>query len=123
MTTLCDIDELDGRGTILWLTTGERRALARLTDRVGAEWQADGSVRVFSRRKVGTAALSPDTMIKIRTKVPMENVLLLASLAYRTLRIPKAVGYTLLRSTDEVLDWLAVLLVTQIEALLAYGQR
>jgi len=61
--------------------------------------------------------------IDVITKVPVPNILALASLAYRTLWIPAAVGHTLLESVNSPLDWLTLLLVTEIEALLAHGVR
>jgi len=123
MTEPHEIGELDRLGVVLQLTSTERRTLARLEDRLGVEWRADGSVRVYSRGHVGTAALSPETVVSVITKVPVANILLLASLAYRTLPIPPAVGDALLESVEDVVDWLAVLLVTEIHALLARGLR
>ena len=87
------------------------------------EWRADGSARIYSRGHVGTAALSADTVISVTTKVPVANILTLASLAYHSLPIPPAIGDALLESTTDVVDWLAVLLIAEIEALLAHGLR
>jgi 5-methylcytosine-specific restriction enzyme subunit McrC len=87
------------------------------------EWRPDGSARVYSRGLVGTAALSPDTAVRVTTKVPVANILSLSSLAYHTLPIPPSLGDALLEPVTDVVDWLAVLLVAEIEALLAYGLR
>jgi McrBC 5-methylcytosine restriction system component len=123
MTQLHQIGELDKKGVFLSLTPSERRVLARVADRVGVDWQADGSARIYSRGYVGSIALSPDTIVSVTPKVPIVNILALASLAYRTLPIPAAVGDALLNSEEPVVDWLAVLLVTEIQALLANGLR
>jgi 5-methylcytosine-specific restriction enzyme subunit McrC len=117
------IGELDRVGVILTsLTPGERRSLRRAADRLGVEWRVDGSARVFSRGYVGTIALSPDTILAITTKVPIANVLALASLAYQTLPIPSSVGDARL-DLAEPIDWLAILLVTELEALVTNRLR
>jgi 5-methylcytosine-specific restriction enzyme subunit McrC len=59
----------------------------------------------------------------VTTKVPVANILTLASLAYRTLLIPPDVGDTLVDSAEPVVDWLAVLLITEVRALIAQGLR
>jgi 5-methylcytosine-specific restriction endonuclease McrBC regulatory subunit McrC len=118
-----EIDELNQKGIVLSLTQPEQRALKRVADRLGAQWQPDGTVRIYSKGNIGSVALSPDTVISVITKVPVANLLGLASLAYRTLKIPSAVGDTLLDSVEPVLDWLAVLLITEIENLMAFGMR
>jgi 5-methylcytosine-specific restriction enzyme subunit McrC len=123
MTQLHQIGELDRTGIVLSLTPSERRVLARAADRVGVDWQVDGSARIYSRGYVGSIALSSDTIVSVTPKVPIVNILALASLAYRTLPIPAAVGGALLDSKEPVVDWLAVLLVTEIQALLANGLR
>ena len=61
--------------------------------------------------------------MSVTPKVPIVNILALASLAYRTLPIPAAAGDALLDSEEPVVDWLAVLLVTEIQALLTNGLR
>jgi 5-methylcytosine-specific restriction enzyme subunit McrC len=72
---------------------------------------------------VGSVALSPNNIVAVTTKIPVANVLALASLAFQTLSIPPAVGDALLKSVDPVVDWLAVLLVTEVQALLGHGLR
>jgi 5-methylcytosine-specific restriction enzyme subunit McrC len=123
MTETHEIGELDRAGVVLHITPNERRTLARLQDRLGVEWRADDSVRIYSRGQVGSVALSPNTIVAVTTKIPVANVLALASLAFQTLSIPPAVGDALLKSVDPVVDWLAVLLVTEIQALLGHGLR
>lgn len=123
MTELHEIGELDASGIVIKLSAVERRTLRRAMDRLGVEWLADDSARIYSRGYVGSIALSPGTVVSVITKVPISNVLALASLAYRTLRIPPAVGATLLASSASILDWLAVLLITEIQALLRNGMR
>lgn len=123
MTQCHQIDELDRSGISLSLTCKERKALAEVADRLGVEWQANGSARVYSKGRVGTIALSPETTISVTTKLPVANILALASLAYRTLSIPPAVGDALLESTAPALDWLAVLLIAETQALVANGLR
>jgi 5-methylcytosine-specific restriction enzyme subunit McrC len=123
VTTVHQIGELDRTGVVIVPTPGERKALARVADRLGVEWRADGSARVYAHAFVGSVALSTDTTFSVTTKVPVANVLRLASMAYRTLRIPPAVGDALLRSDEPALDWLAVLLVTEIQSVLSRGIR
>jgi 5-methylcytosine-specific restriction enzyme subunit McrC len=121
--TAIEIDELDRKGKALSLTQSEQRTLKRVQDRIGVEWYPSGGARVYSLGFVGSVALSPQTVIRITTKLPIANLLSLASLAYQTLPIPAAVGQTLINSTDWVVDWLALLLVSELEQLLAYGIR
>jgi 5-methylcytosine-specific restriction enzyme subunit McrC len=123
MSTLYELGELDRSGVVLRPTPAERRALARLEGRLGVEWCPDGSARVYSRGLVGTAALSPHTTVSVTTKVPIANILSLASLAYHTLPIPPSLGDGLIEPVSDVVDWLALLLIAEIEALLAYGVR
>jgi 5-methylcytosine-specific restriction enzyme subunit McrC len=123
MTAVYELGELDRTGVTLQPTPTERRALARLEDRVRVEWRADGSAHVYPRGYVGTAALSLDTTLRVTTKVPVANVLSLAGLAYHTLSIPTSLGDALLDPASDALDWLAVLLIAEVEALLAYGMR
>jgi 5-methylcytosine-specific restriction enzyme subunit McrC len=123
MTALIEIDELDRKGKALSLTQSEERVLKRVQDRIGVEWHPSGGARVYSVGLVGSVALSPQTLIRITTKVPIANLLGLASLAYQTLPIPATAGQTLINSTEWVVDWLAVLLVSELEQLLAYGIR
>src|SRR5438552_3784190 len=61
--------------------------------------------------------------IRVSTKVPVANILQLASLAYRTLPIPAAVGDTMLETDHPAMDWLVVLVITQIDALVRRGLR
>jgi 5-methylcytosine-specific restriction enzyme subunit McrC len=118
-----EIDELDRKGKVLSLTQSEQRILKHVQDRIGVEWHPSGDARVYSLGFVGSVALSPQTVIRITTKLPIANLLSLASLAYQTLPIPAAVGQTLINSTEWVIDWLALLLVSELEQLLAYGIR
>lgn len=123
MTMRYKLDELDRTGVILHPSDSERRALARLEGQLGVEWRPDGSARVYPRGLVGTAALSADTTVSIKTKVPVANVLALASLAYHTVPIPRSVGDALLDRDSDPIDWITVLLVAEIEALLSIGLR
>jgi 5-methylcytosine-specific restriction enzyme subunit McrC len=118
-----DIGELDRAGVTIPLDARERRALAQVSDRLGIEWRPGGSARVFSRSFVGSIVLSDAKSIRVSTKVPVPNILHLASLAYRTLRIPATVGDTLLDQEHSAADWFAVLIITQIEALVGRGLR
>lgn len=123
MTAPIEIDELDRVGKVLSLTQSERRNLKRVQDRIGVEWYPTGDARVYSRGFVGSIALSPHTVIRITTKLPIANLLSLTSLAYQTLPIPAALEQTLVNSTELVVDWLALLLISELEQLLAYGIR
>lgn len=123
MTDVHLIDELDRKGITLSLTPSERRALRSVANRLGVEWHADGTARVYSQGNVGSVALSPDLRINVTTKVPIGNLLTLASLAFKTAPLPKSVGTTLVNSVDQVVDWLAFLLISELEQLMAYGLR
>jgi len=123
MSVLHELGELDRSGVVLSPTRTERRALARLEGRLGVDWRPDGSARVYPRGHVGTAVLSPNTTVRVTTKVPVANILALASLAYHTLPIPPSLGDALLEPVSDTIDWLAVLIVAETEALLAYGLR
>jgi len=118
-----ELEELDRQGEVLDLDVKERRALARVADRVGVEWRPDGSVRVFASDHVGSVMLSDRITVRIKTKVPIANVLRLVSLAYRTLAIPPSVGQSLFSTEWEDLDWLALLVITEAEVLLTRGLR
>lgn len=121
--TVVEIGELDRNGVILHLTSDEQRALRKAVGFINSEWRADGSVRVYSAGKVGSLSLSKNVIINVNTKVPVANVLFLAGLAYETLPIPASVGDTLIKSNATYIDWLAVLLVCEIEVLIANGLR
>lgn len=123
MIAAVEINELDRTGVVVSLTSSERRELAKAAERIGIEWREDGSARIYSAGYVGSIRLSQDITISVTTKVPVSNVLYLTSLAYATLQIPKSVGETLLESTESVIDWLAVLLITEIDALIKNGLR
>jgi 5-methylcytosine-specific restriction enzyme subunit McrC len=123
MSTLYEFGELDRTGVVLSPTRAERLALSRLEGRLGVEWRPDGSARVYPRGYVGSVALSPDTTVRVTTKVPVANILALASLAYHTVQIPRPHGDALLEPVSDAIDWLALLLVAEIEALLAHGLR
>lgn len=118
-----EIDELDKRGLVIGVSETERRALRRVADRLGVEYRPDGRVRIYPRGFVGSVALSDSTTVRVATKVPVANVLQLASLAYRTLPIPDPVGNALLDSEHPEMDWLALLLIVEIDALTRRGMR
>jgi 5-methylcytosine-specific restriction enzyme subunit McrC len=61
-------------------------------------------------------------MLQVTTKLPIDNVLLLASLAYRSMPVPPTFGSAQLK-TSTPLDWLVTLLVFEAEALLRRGLR
>jgi 5-methylcytosine-specific restriction enzyme subunit McrC len=111
-----------GEGPEVRLGPEERRALVTLRDRLAVEWLDEGRARVSSRGYVGTVRLSANLTLSVRTKVPVANVLGLASLAYRSLPLPEAVGEAALGEGGP-LDWLAFLLVFEAEALVARHLR
>ena len=117
------VDELDhSTGILVHLSAAERRALMRVGDRLGVEWRSDDAARVYSRGYVGSVSLSANTTIQVVTKVPIANILELASLAYRSIRIPKPSGEAFFEE-GQPLDWLALLITTEIEALVRHGLR
>ena len=71
---------------------------------------------------VGGVRLSERRALAVTTKVPVANLLGLASLAYRSVPLAQAAGVTDL-SVDRPLDWLAYLAVLEIESLVAHGVR
>jgi 5-methylcytosine-specific restriction enzyme subunit McrC len=121
--TAYDVGELDHDGIVIAISDQERRVLARVADRLGVEWRSDGRARIYSRGYVGRVSLSEETSVQVSTKMPVANILRLASLAYRTLPIPAAVGDTHLQTDHPAMDWLVVLIITQIDALLRRGLR
>jgi 5-methylcytosine-specific restriction enzyme subunit McrC len=105
------------------LTDQERIVLAGARERLSIEWRVDGSVTIGPREGyVGSIELSADTLVIVRPKVPVAQLLLLVGLAYRTDPIPPTFGQAALDTATPV-DWLAVLLIAQIEALIAEGVR
>lgn len=113
-----EIGELDRIGNVLALDRAERSVLNRAGGRLGVEWRLDGGARVYSSGWVGLLRLSDRTSIRVTTKVPLANILTLASLAYRILRIPPAFGSADLLTHDSITDWFAVLITTEVRALL-----
>lgn len=93
-----------------------------LGDKVRVEWLGADRARLSATGYVGSVRLSPALTLAVTTKVPVRNVLGLASLAYRRLALPTPVGETELQEA-EPLDWLALLIVLEAEALLAWGMR
>jgi 5-methylcytosine-specific restriction enzyme subunit McrC len=117
------IDELDSVGVVLEdLTAAERRALAAVGDRLRVEWRPDASVRVGSSGYVGSVRLSAERAVVVTTKVPVANLLALASLAYGTAPVPPSLGSGLYEASDPS-DWLALLLIAEVDALVSTGLR
>jgi 5-methylcytosine-specific restriction enzyme subunit McrC len=123
MSELYVLDELDRDGVVLGdLTRGERRALTAVGNRLRVEWRPDGSVRVGPSGYVGSVRLSAERAVTVTTKVPVGNLLMLASLAYRSAPVPPSV-VSGLYETSGPSDWLALLLVSEVEALVSAGLR
>jgi 5-methylcytosine-specific restriction enzyme subunit McrC len=119
--TLVEIPEL-GAGVETRLGPEERRSLRSVGDKLRVEWLDADRVRISAAGYVGSVRLSQALTVAVTTKVPVANVLALASLAYRRLPLPPPVGEAELREA-EPLDWLAFLIVVEVEALLARGMR
>lgn len=119
--TLVEIPEL-GAGAEIGLVPAERRALRSVGDKLRVEWLDVDRARLSAAGYVGSVRLSQSLTVAVTTKVPVANVLALASLAYRRLPFPTPVGEADLREA-EPLDWLAFLIVVEVEALLARGMR
>lgn len=117
-----EFHELDPTGVSLELNSEEARALVAVGDRVSVEWLGPARARVRSGGYVGSVRLSKQRTLAVTTKVPIANVLGLASLAYRSVPLPHSVGVTDL-SQDRPVEWLAFLAILEIEALLARGMR
>jgi 5-methylcytosine-specific restriction enzyme subunit McrC len=119
--TLIELPEL-GPGRELDLGREERRALRLVGRRLRVEWLGPERARIESAGYVGSVRLSERLTINVTTKIPVLNILGLASLAYRRLPLPVDAGETELREA-EPLDWLAFLIVVEVEALLSRGMR
>jgi 5-methylcytosine-specific restriction enzyme subunit McrC len=119
--TVIHLPEL-GPGTELELGREERRALGLVGRRLRVDWIGPDRARIAPAGYVGSVRLSRGLTINVTTKLPVSNILGLASLAYRRLPLPAHAGETELREADP-LDWLAFLIVVEVEALLARGMR
>ena len=119
--TLIELPEL-GPGRELDIGPQERRALRLLGRRLRVEWVGPERARISPAGYVGSVRLSESLTINVTTKLPVSNILGLASLAYRRLPLPAHAGQTELREA-EPLEWLAFLIIVEIEALLARGMR
>lgn len=117
-----ELHELDHAGVTLRLSPEESRALAAVGDRMSIEWLGPGRALVRPAGHIGSVRLSKQLTLIVKTKVPITNVLGLASLAYRSVALPRSVGVTDL-SEDRPIEWLAFLAILEIEALLARGMR
>lgn len=116
-----EIPELGG-GREIVLSPEELEALRALGERIRVESLGDRRVRVSGAGYVGSVRLSDALTITITTKVPVGNLLRLASLAYRSAPPPEPVGESDLAEAAP-LDWLAFLIVTEAERLLARSLR
>ena len=116
-----ELPELGG-GVTLDPTPEEARALLAAGAHLKLDWLAGGQVEVRPAGFIGSMRLSDERLLRVTTKVPITNVLGLVSLAYRSMAVPVAVGKTLLADSSP-LDWLAMLLVFEIEALLQRNLR
>lgn len=117
------LDELDSVGVVLEdMTAAERRALAAVGNRLRVEWRPDGSARVGSSGFVGSVRLSKERAVTITTKVPVASLLALASLAYGTAPVPPSLGSGFYEASGPS-DWLALLLIAEVEALVSAGLR
>jgi 5-methylcytosine-specific restriction enzyme subunit McrC len=119
--TLIRIPEL-GAGAEAELGREERRALRLLGDKIRVEWLGPDRAKISAAGYVGSVRLSSAVTVEVTTKVPVANILALASLAYRRLPLPAPVGEAELQESGP-LDWLAFLIVTEVEALLARSMR
>ena len=123
MTELHVLDELEWGGVVVEdLTRDERRALAAVGNRLNVEWRPDGSARVSPCGYVGSVRLSLERAVSVTTKVPVGNLLSLASLAYRSTPVPPSVVNGLYETSGPS-DWVVLLLVSEVEALVSSGLR
>lgn len=105
------------------LNESERRALARFDRQLTTSYDADGSAIIGpSQGFVGSASLSDRTLVVVQPKVPIRNLVDLIALAVRTEPVPPSLGDTLLEKSDPT-DWLAVLLIAEVERLASRGLR
>jgi 5-methylcytosine-specific restriction enzyme subunit McrC len=107
----------------LELDPAELREVRRVAPYLSVTEIGDGTTLIGPRQGyVGSVALSPNTVVHVRPKAPLDNLLQLLALAYRTSTLPPVVGETLAEESAPV-DWLALLLVAEVESLLARGLR
>lgn len=91
--TLIELPEL-GPGRELDLGPEERRALRHVGRRLRVEWLGPERARIAPAGHVGSVRLSAGLTINVTTKIPVSNILGLASLAYRRLPLPADAGQT-----------------------------
>lgn len=118
---IVEVPEL-GTGREVLLGPKERRSLRRLAGKLDVAWLDEERARISAAGYVGTVRLSDRLTVSVRTKVPVDNLLRLASLAYRGRPRTDAVGEAELAEGGP-LDWLAFLLVLEVERLLAGSIR
>lgn len=112
-----------GPAQVVQVSQAEARVLARLTGGLDIQWVGGDTARVGPKAGyVGQASVSPGLQVVVRPKVPVTSLLDLMALAYRAARLPRTVGEAALARSDPV-EWLALLLVTEIERLLEQGLR
>jgi 5-methylcytosine-specific restriction enzyme subunit McrC len=112
-----------GNAEEVQVNRAEGQALNRLTEKLDIRWTGTNTVQIGPKAGyVGVASLSADLQLVVRPKVPVGSLLDLIALAYRTVRLPKTIGEAALARFDPV-EWLAFLLVAEIEHLLEQGLR
>ncbi len=120
-TTVVELVEW-GAGESVHLTAGEANALRRLEGALRITWKGEREARVAPREgTVGIASLSPATTLMVRPRWPVASLLELAAYAYGLTMPP--IRETAMIEEGGPQDWMALLLATEVERLLAQGLR
>lgn len=108
------------------LSAGETDVLRRLHEakRVSVTWYGPSTTSISGESGyVGLAALSDDTQLIIRPHIPVGSVLELACYAYELEPPEKSLVEDALLEDTGPADWLAFLLMLEVEKLLSIGLR
>jgi 5-methylcytosine-specific restriction enzyme subunit McrC len=120
--TVIDLREW-GPAQEVQISHAERQTLGRLAARLDIRWVGADRAQIGPKEGyVGLASVSAALQVVVRPKVAVGSLLDLIALAFRTARLPHSVGEAALASSNPV-DWLAFLLVAEIEHLLEQGLR
>lgn len=113
-----------GGGETVRLTDSEAAVLRRLEGSLRVTWQGANEATIAPRDGVvGIVSLSPATTITVRPKWPVASLLELAAFAYGLDAPPELPREEAMVEQSGPADWLALLLTSQVERLLAQGIR
>ncbi len=120
-TTVVELEEW-GEGQPVYLTADEASALRRLEEALRVTWKGEREARVAPREgTVGIASLSSELTLMVRPRWPVDSLLELAAYAYGLTMPPIREAAMIEEGGPQ--DWMALLLATEVERLLAQGLR